>query len=84
MAYRAKAKSIVQAVTRAAHWLRDEGISIHSASYEACRGTKVNKHLTYVETAEFEDAKRVTMMLKLHGSIRAAVIAGRYERAPTW
>jgi hypothetical protein len=94
MAYRARARSIVGAVTRAEFWrcVGQDNIerfganygASHSASQEACWNTKINRRLRYVETAEMEDAKRVIVMLRLHGSARAAVIAGRYERAPTW
>ena len=90
MAYRAKAKSIVQAVTRAEHWKKfDERMPFtvgmrHSPSTEACRGTKVHRRCSYVETAEFAEYQHLVAMRALHGSVRAAVLAGVYERAPTW
>lgn len=94
MAYRAKARSIVQAVTRAEHWrcVGEQNIerfgpnygASHSASQEACHNTKINRRLRYVETAEFDEYNRVVMIMRMHSSTRAAVIAGLYERAPTW
>ena len=94
MSYRAKAKSIVQAVTRAEHWKRFEGhtqevmpftyASTHALSSEACRGTKIHRRCSYVETAEFAEYQHLVAMRALHGTVRAAVLAGAYERAPTW
>lgn len=95
MPYRAKAKTIVQAVTRAeayrAYWpgLMQFGMPptwgmLHSNSSEACWNTKINKRLRYTEVADTEDYRHMLDRVGAFGSSRAAVMAGRYERAPSW
>jgi hypothetical protein len=82
MAYRAKAKKISQAVTRSV-----TAGSGRFFSYEACYGTKIQQRLAFVEYAEItpdaRDFIRVKHALRCHGSIRAAVIAGAFDLAPT-
>lgn len=82
MAYRAKAKSIAQAVTRSLRY--GENVRPSPLSGEACWNTKINRRTRYVEAAEFEEYKHIRAMIGLYGNARAAVIAGRYERASTW
>lgn len=79
--YRAKAKSIVQAVTRS----ENAGHSLAGSffSSQANRGTKIQKHLSFVEWAEMtqdaREASRTRWTLQQFGSIREAVRRGSYS-----
>lgn len=86
MAYRSKAKSIVEAVDRSMWGIDPDNVYIRpwTLTTQACRGTKLRKFLDYSSVADYEDAKHSSVMIQMHGSARAAVIAGRYERAPSW
>lgn len=81
MAYRARAKTIVGAVTRCI----DDGLRVMSPSFSmgACYNTKIERRLRFIETAEktsdWYEFVKLKEAVRRHGSIRAAVAAGYFE-----
>lgn len=82
MSYRARAKTIVGAVTRCI----DDSPFSRSPSFSmgACWNTKIERRLRFVETVEKTSDWHEFVILKeavrRHGTIRAAVAAGYFER----
>lgn len=73
--YRAKAKTVTQAVTRST--------SGRFFSSEACYGTKLQRRLSFIEYAEttldFREFCKTKRSLITRGSVRQAVLMGDYE-----